>query len=49
MTANEIEVQFNFSNPLQVKPEDQIEINMNFGVFEHGMDDDKELKIPCSR
>jgi len=32
-----------------VKPQDQIIINMNFGLFEKGLAEAKEIKIPCSR
>lgn len=42
-------MQFNFTRPLEVDPADQILINLNFGLFEVGMSQDREIQIPCSR
>ena len=49
VTESEIKVKFNFTNPLEVSPEDQVNIKLGFGAFDAGMAEDLNINIPATR
>lgn len=49
VSPTEIQVQFNFTNPLEVKPSDTIFISLNFGDFESGLPEKQTIQIPCRK
>jgi hypothetical protein len=49
VTDSSIQVQFNFTSPLEVTPQDSIVVSMKFGAFEKGLPEDQTITIPCSR
>lgn len=42
-SGNEIKVGYNFTNPLDVSPNQSILIKLNFGVFDKGLQKNKEI------
>ena len=42
-SGNEIKVGYNFTNPLDVSPDDSILIKLNFGVFDKGLQKNNEI------
>jgi len=44
ITPDEIKIQMEFTNPLDVSPFDQIQIEMNFTAFEKGFPADLQMK-----
>jgi hypothetical protein len=49
VTNTEIKIYLEFTNPLEVSPNDSLLININFKDFNKGLENQGPIKKPCTR